>query len=208
VLAEDVLALIDALGLRKPLICGHSDGACVALQVAIWAPEVASAFVFMDAWLWNAKAESRRGLQIIQEWFGIEGPVREHLAESELQAIQQHRPEVVAELNANHELGFGENNWRVYLNYAWPAWSGLIEHGADELSRISTPTLVAVGDRDEFQPVREAVELYHHLPDAEQAVIPGMDHDGRMGSRGELLNDVILNYLARHTEVSEQAGCD
>jgi pimeloyl-ACP methyl ester carboxylesterase len=202
VLAQDVLALIDTLGLRKPFICGHSDGACVALQIAIWAPEVAAAFVLMDAWLWNAKVESRRGLKMIQEWLGIEGPVREQLEEADLQAMQKHRPEVVAELNANHELGFGQDNWRVYLNYAWPAWSGLTEHGADELSRISTPTLVLVGDRDEFQPVTEAVAPYHHLPDAELAVIPGMDHDGRMGNRAELLNQVVLNFLRRHAEVS------
>jgi pimeloyl-ACP methyl ester carboxylesterase len=155
-----------------------------------------------DAWLWNAKVESRRGLKIIQEWLGIEGPVREQLEEADLQAMQKHRPEVVAELNANHELGFGQDNWRIYLNYAWPAWSGLTEHGADELSRISTPTLVLVGDRDEFQPVTEAVALYHHLPDAELAVIPGMDHDGRMGNRAELLNQVVLNFLRRHAEVS------
>ena len=35
-LARDAIARIHALGLEKPLICGIGDGACVALQVAIW----------------------------------------------------------------------------------------------------------------------------------------------------------------------------
>jgi pimeloyl-ACP methyl ester carboxylesterase len=46
-LAEDALAFIRTLGLRKPLICGFADGACVALQMAIWEPELAAAYVFM-----------------------------------------------------------------------------------------------------------------------------------------------------------------
>jgi pimeloyl-ACP methyl ester carboxylesterase len=96
----------------------------------------------------------------------------------------------------------GQDNWRAFLRYAWPAWSGLTEHGADELSGITTPTLVVVGDRDEFQPVTEAVEFYHHLPNAELAVIPGMDHDGAFGDHADLLNQVILNFLRRRAAES------
>jgi len=43
-LARDALAFIRTLGLQQPLICGFADGACVALQMAIWEPEIADDF--------------------------------------------------------------------------------------------------------------------------------------------------------------------
>jgi pimeloyl-ACP methyl ester carboxylesterase len=160
-MAKDALALIQTLGIEKPLICGIGDGACIALQMAIWSPEVAAAYVFMAAWLWNAKEEPRRGMLVVQDVLGLDGPLR----------VQ-------------------------------PAWISLTEHGATELQRITTPSLVVVGDRDPYQPLNEAVELYRHLPNAELAVIPGMDHDAILGSRAELLSEVILNFLLRQVETS------
>jgi pimeloyl-ACP methyl ester carboxylesterase len=204
-MAQDVIALVEALGLRKPMICGYSDGACVALQIAVSAPELAAAYILMDAWLWNAKRESQRGLQIMQDRLGISGPVREQLDDTDLESVEQHSADTVAFLRAAHQPGSGLGNWMTYLKNMWPAWSRLTEHGAAELQRIITPTLVVVGDRDEFQPLSEAVELYRHLPNAELAVIPGMDHGAPMSNRADLLSQVVLHFLLRQPELAPAA---
>jgi pimeloyl-ACP methyl ester carboxylesterase len=202
-LAQDAIALIQALGLEQPFICGIGDGACVALQMAIWAPELAAAYVLMAAWLWNAKQASHRGLQIMQELFGIDGPVREHLSEDDLDRIERKQHPAVDYLRGGWPGRKGSSDhWRTYLKEVWPAWSTLTEHSAAELQRITAPTLVVVGDRDEFQPVREAAELYHHLPNAELAVIPGMDHFTTVGHRADLLSVVVLDFLRRQVESS------
>ena len=44
-LADDVIALIDALGLGRPALCGFSDGALTATLVGIRAPGAVSAIV-------------------------------------------------------------------------------------------------------------------------------------------------------------------
>ena len=58
----------------------------------------------MSAWFWNAKQESRRGLRIMQELFGIDGPVREQLSEDDLDRIER-----------KHHPAFD------YLRGGWPA---------------------------------------------------------------------------------------
>jgi pimeloyl-ACP methyl ester carboxylesterase len=86
------------------------------------------------------------------------------------------------------------------MKEVWPSWSTLTEHRAAELQRVTLWTLVVVGDRDEFQPGRDAAELHRHLPNAELAVIPGMDHFATVGNRAELLSATILDFLQRQLE--------
>jgi 3-oxoadipate enol-lactonase len=200
-LARDALAVIQALRLEKPFICGIADGACVALQMAIWQPELAAACVLMAAWLWNARQESQRGLRIMQELFGIDGPVREQLSEEDLHQIERKGHPAFDYLRAGWTSEkAASGHWRTYLKEVWPSWSTLTEHGAADLERVNTPTLVVVGDRDEFQPVWEAAELYRHLPNGELAVIPGMDHFATIGNHAELVSLTILDFLKRHVE--------
>jgi pimeloyl-ACP methyl ester carboxylesterase len=205
-LASDAIALIPALGLEKPLICGIADGACVALQMAIWAPELAAAYALMAAWLWNAKRESQRGLHMMQQLFGIDGPVREQLSEEDLDRVERKGHPAIQYLRGGWPTEKASSDyWRTYLKDVWPSWSTLTEHSSAEIEGVITPTLVVVGDRDEFQPVTEAAELYRHLPNAELAVVPGMDHFTTVGNRAELLSVVILDFLRRRV-ASAPAG--
>ena len=201
VMAQDALALIDALDLEKPIVCGWNDGACVALQMAVWAPERASAWVFMDAWLWNAKEASYRGMMRLQKIWGLEGSLRAQLTDDDLAQFEKHVPQYVAHLQQHHQDPSGAAYWKTFLRNSWPGWTNVAEHGAEELKRITPPTLVAVGDRDVWQPLDEAVALYNHLPNAELAVIPGIDGSGPLGAQANILSQVVLNFLLRHVSV-------
>src|ERR1700682_5728722 len=44
-MADDMAAFIQALGLRKALICGWSDGANIALEIGMRYPDVAQALI-------------------------------------------------------------------------------------------------------------------------------------------------------------------
>jgi pimeloyl-ACP methyl ester carboxylesterase len=48
---------------------------------------------------------------------------------------------------------------------------------AAEIHRIDAPTLVAVGDRDPFVPVDQAVQLARALPDGRLLVVPDAGHE-------------------------------
>ncbi len=47
--AEDLAGLLRALGVRRPLLCGHSMGGDILLQYAVTYPDIASALVIADA---------------------------------------------------------------------------------------------------------------------------------------------------------------
>ena len=60
-MAADLAALIRALGLRRPVICGHSMGALVTYQVGVRFPELASALVLEDPPWWMPEPETATG---------------------------------------------------------------------------------------------------------------------------------------------------
>ena len=196
-MAQDNFALIEALGIQKPVIVGMSDGSYVALQMSVMAPELATAYAFLGGWLWSATEESRRGMLRIQhEVMGIDGPLRAELADEDMRQMEQYRPQIVAYLQRNH----GRDAWKTYLKNMWPAWTTPTEHGPDELQRITPSTLVVVGDGDSFVPLKNAVDLYEHLPNAEMAVIPGMDPNYAKSERGDLLSQILMHFLLRQVE--------
>ena len=56
-MAADMAELIRNLGLKSPIICGHSMGALVTYQVAVRFPELASAIVLEDPPFWMPEPE-------------------------------------------------------------------------------------------------------------------------------------------------------
>jgi pimeloyl-ACP methyl ester carboxylesterase len=46
----------------------------------------------------------------------------------------------------------------------------------DDLKQITVPTLIVWGDRDQFLPVEEAVDVYRLIPNAQLAGVPNADH--------------------------------
>ena len=70
----------------------------------------------------------------------------------------------------------------------------------EELKRISEPTLLLAGDRDEvFMPVEQAIHMYRTLPNAELAIVPGTGHFIKV----ELLMALVLDFLLRQSPPTE-----
>ena len=65
---------------------------------------------------------------------------------------------------------------------------------ADELSRISAPTLVMLGD-DDVLTVEHAATMMATLPDAQLAVVPGTDH-ALLFEKPDLVSRLFLDFLA------------
>jgi pimeloyl-ACP methyl ester carboxylesterase len=57
--ADETLAVIDALGLERPIVWGHSDGAVIALLVALAAPERIGGVIAEAAHFFRNKPSSR-----------------------------------------------------------------------------------------------------------------------------------------------------
>ena len=66
---------------------------------------------------------------------------------------------------------------------------------ADNLPRISCPTLIVWGESDRSYSWPQIRELWEHIPDASLAVIPGCAHAAHM-EKPEIFNAILGDFLA------------
>ena len=74
-------------------------------------------------------------------------------------------------------------------------WWNVQDYRVEDLQKITAPTLILQGDRDEGVDVEQALEMYRYIPNAELAVLPNASH----GDLGEISNRIVIDFLKRHT---------
>ncbi|HEY4994545.1 MAG TPA: alpha/beta hydrolase, partial [Nakamurella sp.] len=79
-------------------------------------------------------------------------------------------------MKADEDGGQGEGHWADYLRLAFHRTTQPTGHTYEDFAKITAPTLILVGDRDEFCTVDEAVTAFGKLPQGELAVLPGTGH--------------------------------
>ena len=175
-LADDIVALIDALGLEPPLITGFSEGAITATIVGIRSPESVRAIVNNaghDAF--NPDAPS---IAMCRQMLG--GSPHATAADPDAAARffgQSDEMRAVFELmKSDQDSGQGPGYWKTYLARAFDRITKSPGYTFEDLRRITVPTLILTGDRDQFCSVEEGVTAYRMLGDGELAVLPDTGH--------------------------------
>ena len=163
-IADDIAALIAALGLQRPVVGGWSDGGQVTLELqpvtrSRGASIVGAAYPDFDR---SGLREAHRALLGADD---AGAPDPDHL-DAEL-------GEFAEEIKALHPGG--AEQWRRLVRQTAPMWLDYEGLGPDELEAIRTPVLVLAGDRDELIPLDLSLSLYRALPDAELAVCPSAE---------------------------------
>ena len=147
---------------------GCSDGAILALLVALQRPDLVRKLVFVagvfhrDGWAPGVVDPDNTPPEFLERFYGElspDGP--------------EHYPVVVAKLAKMHLQG--------------PTLA------VADLNRIGSRTLVMIGDDDEVR-LEHAIELYRSLPDSELAIIPGTSH-GLLVEKPTLCNTLIIDFL-------------
>jgi pimeloyl-ACP methyl ester carboxylesterase len=175
-LADDVLALIDRLGLTRPLICGFSEGATTATIAGMRSPSSIRAIVndagydvlnpnapsltMMRHAMGGSPRATRADFGAIEKFFG---------ASDEMHAA-------FSLMKADQDGGQGPGHWKTYLSLAFDRITQPPGYTFDDLGKITVPTLVLVGDRDDFCSVEEAATTYRKLPNGTLAVLPNVGH--------------------------------
>ena len=163
-ISDDIVALIDTLKLNKPYLCGWSMGGDVGLDIAMRYPDCVSGLIV--------------------------GGVTHHISESYFSSLKAMGLEGPGQINfeqAEKSIPQLINLWKIEHVQSPLHWKELLTQlsfeminptlpAEDDLKQITVPTLIVWGDRDQFLPVEDAVELYRLIPNAQLAVVPNADH--------------------------------
>jgi len=175
-LADDVVALIDALDLGRPLICGFSEGAITATIIGIRNPETVRAIVNHAGYdFFNPQAPS---FMMMRQMFGG-APDATQADPDAFERTSESSEEMRAMLElmkADHEGAQGEGYLKTYLAQAFDRTTQSPGYTFEDLGKITAPTLILTGDRDDFCSVEEGVEAYRMLEQGELAVLPNHGH--------------------------------
>ena len=175
-LADDVAALIDALGLEQPLIAGFSEGAITATVLGIRHPGTVRAIV-NDAGF-DAFDPEAPTIAMMRQILGGSPDATEpdpDAAARGFEASEQMRP-MFELMKRDQDSGQGEGHWRTYLRLSWDRCTQPPGYTYADLAKITAPTLILVGDRDDFCTAEQAVTAYRQLPDGELAILPNTGH--------------------------------
>jgi pimeloyl-ACP methyl ester carboxylesterase len=175
-LADDVAALIDALDLERPLIAGFSEGAITATVLGIRHPHAVRAIVNHAGF--DAFDPDAPTIAMMRQILGGSPDATEpdpDAAARGFEASEQMRA-MFELMKHDQDDGQGEGHWREYLRLSWDRCTQPPGYTYTDLAKITVPTLILAGDRDDFCTVEQAVTAYRQLPDGELAILPGHGH--------------------------------
>lgn len=167
-LADDTAVLIKALDLDRPVLGGWSDGGEVAIQVGLRHPNLTRALIAAGTSLHMGGHEPSRDKN--RAFFHTD----EH-NQPDLDAFAEEQSKgFLPFLKSLH--GQRDSQWQDVVRWSADMWISYEGLTVGDMARIHVPTLVLVGDQEEFIPVEDAVLFYRALPNAELAILPGSDH--------------------------------
>ena len=173
VLADDVVALIDALGLERPLVTGFSDGAITATVVGIRHPNAVRAIVNHAGF--DEFDRPAPSFAMMRQFLGGSADATEpdpDAAARLFEGSEDMRP-MFELMKQDQDSGQGEGHWRTYLRLSWDRTTRYPGYSYADFAMITVPTLILCGDRDHFCSVEQAVQAYRQLSHGELAILPG-----------------------------------
>ena len=177
-LADDVAALVAALGLDRPLVAGFSEGGITATVLGLRHPGSVRAIAnhagydaFAPSVIPTLTATMRQMLGGSPDATEADpdAAVRFFSQSSEMQGVFEL-------MKADEDSGQGKDHWREYLRLAFHRLTQPTGYTTPDLGGITAPTLIIVGDRDEFCSVEEGLRAYRALTEGELAVVPNTGH--------------------------------
>ena len=79
--------------------------------------------------------------------------------------------EMAARMQADHDAAQSPDHWKKVLAWSFERFSQPCGYTVGDLATITAPTLIMVGDRDQFCSIEEGVTAYRALQDGEFGVL-------------------------------------
>ena len=184
-MADDIVAFINALHLTKPLIFGYSDGGQTALEIGVRYPGLTGAIV-LGATMYKLAGTTINFINALGfEKYGVVN----------IEQIQRDSPELITLLKTEHARTDDPDYWKTLLKQYSVLWWTPLDYTADDFNKITEPTLILQNDRDEFVELEQAIEMYRFIPNAELAILPNSRHSS---PNMKLLPNTVIDFFLRH----------
>lgn len=171
-MAQEVIAVMDALALERADLVGWSDGAIISLVLAMHAPQRVGRVVAYAA---NMDLQGVRPQPL------------------ETQAMDQ----AFGRSQADYaRLSQTPDDFQLVLDQMTALMQSQPNYRAEQLAVISRPVLVVHGAFDEFIMPEHAAYLARTIPDAQLEVVPGVSHFAPW-QRPDVFSDVIDRFLGK-----------
>ena len=195
-LAEDVLSLLDILGIKKAHFSGLSLGSCVAQEIVIKRPNIAYSLQLHGTWASTEgyaarkfkaqinmlkKLEMREFYDINVLWF-----LTPKFMRNEPTAVENIIESAIKK-NYNKKLLIAQ-----YI-------ADLNHNTTNRLNQISVPTLITVGNFDLAAPIEYAIEVRNEIQRSELVIWDDGGHLHNIENPNEF-NAKTLEFMLRHME--------
>jgi pimeloyl-ACP methyl ester carboxylesterase len=168
-MADDTIAFLDQVVGGPADLVGHSDGAFVAMLVAMQRPELVNRLVMISGG-YNKSGEAMPDMEFdVEQVVTFLGPAYGQVSPDG----EAHFPVVAAKIG---EMASREPNLEV-----------------SELASVRQRALVMFSD-DDLMTLSHAVDMYDALPNAELAIVPGTSHFLTQ-EKPHLVNTLVLDFL-------------
>jgi pimeloyl-ACP methyl ester carboxylesterase len=158
--AEDVIALLDQLGIERADFLGYSLGGLVSTDVAVLAPDRVGRLVLASAHFRPTRSEA-----YYPEITALDLDSPRMPTEEESAAMKRAYDEVAP--NPEDFFPFVQ---KIQPNvHDFEAWTD------EQLARLTMPVLIIIGDTD-FIRLEHAAEMTQLVPNAQLAILPGTKH--------------------------------
>ncbi|MCC6443498.1 MAG: alpha/beta fold hydrolase [Armatimonadetes bacterium] len=193
-MADDVAALMDALGIEQARVAGISMGGAIAQELALCYPQKVKSLILICTWPRcdpytvnvfehfrdiRAHIDPLTFVKVVHLW--IFAPP---YFESHMDDLIQGQQESAANFMPQHA-------------YAAQCEACITHDTLDRLEQIEVPTLITVGDMDIFTPIRFSEQMLHRIPDSEMLIYEGCGHVHHF-EVSEKFNEDTLEFLKSH----------
>jgi len=198
-MADDVVGLLNVLGVDKAHVFGHTLGGMIAQHIALRYPENTISLILVCT-----SCGGKHALPPDQEYIALIADMHRRSQQTREETIREQLPFLFSQEFIDNSPDLIEYFISLYITYSPPLhgyirqMEAIFTHDTyDLLDAIKIPTLVIAGGADRLQPVENSRVLASRIPNAELKIMEGMSHF--LGIEGaESLNKVILDFLRLH----------
>ncbi|MEU0935440.1 alpha/beta hydrolase [Embleya sp. NPDC005971] len=175
VFSDDVVAVLDLLGIERADFLGYSLGGLVALRTAVRHPERIDHLV------------------LLATHYRHDGYHAEITAPEQTSPRLPTEADFAAMVDAYTRVAPDPTHFEATLAKLQPLAHGFVEWTEDELRAIAAPTLLVLGDTD-FIRIEHAARMHELIPAAQLAILPDTTHMA-VPRRTHLLSPMLDTFL-------------